>query len=127
VHPVNKKDVGHRLALAARKIAYGDNTVTASGPTFQSAKRDGKRIVLTFSDTGSGLTAKDGNQLGHFAIASADLTFVWANARIEGDCVVVWHDQISDPFYVRYAWADNPEGANLCNQEGLLASPFTTE
>ncbi|WP_274652100.1 sialate O-acetylesterase [Paenibacillus humicola] len=127
VHPVNKKDAGERLALAARKIAYGDESVVSSGPTLRSVKRDGSRIVLSFRDTGSGLIAKGADRPGHFAIAGTGRIFVWADAEIEGDCVAVWHDRIPSPVYVRYAWADNPEGANLYNREGLPASPFTTE
>ncbi|MDF2960696.1 MAG: putative protein of unknown function acetylesterase [Paenibacillus sp.] len=127
VHPRNKKDVGTRLALAARKVAYGDEAVVASGPMFQSAKSDGNRIILSFSNTGGGLVAKGGDRLRHFAIAGADRSFVWADARIEDECVVVWHNQVPNPVYMRYAWADNPEGANLYNREGLPASPFTTE
>lgn len=125
IHPVNKKDIGSRLALAAQKIAYGENTIVASGPMLQSTKREGNRIILTFGNAGSGLTTKGGGKPGHFAIAGEDKIFIWADAMIEDDCVVVWHDKVSDPVYVRYAWADNPEGANLYNREGLPASPFT--
>ncbi|TDF91823.1 sialate O-acetylesterase [Paenibacillus piri] len=127
VHPRNKKDVGTRLALAARKVAYGDEAVVASGPMLRSAKIDGNRIILSFDDRGSGLVAKGGDRLRHFAIAGADRSFVWADARIEDECVAVWHSRVPNPIYVRYAWADNPEGANLYNREGLPASPFTTE
>ncbi len=84
-------------------------------------------MILTFSSTGKGLTTSDGKELKYFAIAGADKKFVWAKAKIEGNKVVVWSDAISQPTTVRYAWADNPEGANLCNKEGLPASPFTTE
>ena len=87
----------------------------------------GKKIILSFTSTGSGMIAKNGGELTQFAIAGADHKFVWATARIEGDKVIVWNDEISQPVYVRYAWADNPEGANLYNKEGLPASPFTTE
>jgi sialate O-acetylesterase len=127
VHPRNKKDVGIRLALVARKVAYGDEAVVAAGPLFQSAKRDGSRIVLSFRDTGGGLVTKGGGKPGLFDIAGADKRFIPADARIEGNCVAVWHDRVPDPVYVRYAWADNPECANLYNREGLPASPFTTE
>ncbi|MGB8452541.1 MAG: hypothetical protein WCD89_09420 [Anaerocolumna sp.] len=113
------------MALAAQKVAYGEEVVTC--PLYRSAKRDGNRIIISFCDTGSGLITKDGDKPGHFAIAGADKVFFRADAEIEGDCVVVWHDQVPDPIYVRYAWADNPEGANLYNREGLPASPFTTE
>jgi sialate O-acetylesterase len=61
------------------------------------------------------------------AIAGADKKFVWAQARIEGDKVVVWSDQVTQPTAVRYAWADNPEGVNLYNKAGLPASTFQTD
>ncbi|KAA9355309.1 sialate O-acetylesterase [Larkinella humicola] len=126
IHPLNKETVGQRLALAAEHLAYGDKTVVHSGPMYQSMKREGNQIVLTFSNTGSGLVAKDGKPLTHFAIAGSDNKFVWARATIKGNTVRVWSDQVPNPTTVRYAWADNPEGANLANQEGLPASPFTT-
>lgn len=127
IHPLNKKDVGKRLALAARKLAYGEKDVVHSGPVYQSMKIKGDKIVLSFSDIGGGLAAKGGDELRQFAISGADKRFVWAEARIEGDKVVVWSDAIDDPVAVRYAWADNPEGANLYNEEGLPASPFRTD
>lgn len=127
LHPSNKKDVGERLALLARKIAYGEKDIVASGPLYKSMKIEGNKVIIEFSEVGSGLVAKGGGELKHFAIAGSDKKFVWAKAIIEGDKVVVWNDSISNPAYVRYAWADNPEGANLYNKEGLPASPFTTE
>lgn len=127
IHPLRKKEVGQRLALAAEKLAYGDKKVIASGPVYQSMKVKGNKIELSFSDCGSGLTTSDGKDLKHFAIAGADKKFVWAKAEIKGNKVIVWNDAVSEPAVVRYAWADNPEGANLYNKEGLPASPFTTE
>ncbi|MBV9988670.1 MAG: sialate O-acetylesterase [Chitinophagaceae bacterium] len=127
IHPLNKKDVGERLALAARKIAYGEKDLVASGPLYQSAVIEGNKIRISFSSAGSGLVAKDDDQLNYFAIAGADKKFVWAKAVIEGDKVVVWSDDVPAPMYVRYAWADNPDGANLYNREGLPASPFRTD
>jgi sialate O-acetylesterase len=126
IHPLNKKDVGKRLGLAAETVAYGDETVTSSGPIYQSMKIDGKKIVLTFTNTGSGLKARGGD-LKCFAIAGADKRFVWAKATIDNGTVVVWNENISAPMYVRYAWADNPAGANLYNNENLPASPFRTD
>jgi sialate O-acetylesterase len=125
LHPDNKKDVGIRLALAAEKIAYGENIVY-SGPIYKSSETDGNKIIISFTNTGSGLISIDGEPLNQFAIAGADKKFVWANAKIEGDKVIVWNETITNPMYVRYAWADNPEGANLYNKEGLPASPFRT-
>jgi len=127
LHPSNKKDVGERLALLARKIAYGEENLVASGPLYKSAKIEGNKVIIEFSEVGSGLIAKGGGELKHFAIAGSDKKFTWAKAVIEDNKVIVWNESISNPAYVRYAWADNPEGANLYNKEGLPASPFTTE
>ncbi|SEK77166.1 sialate O-acetylesterase [Parapedobacter koreensis] len=127
IHPLNKKDVGERLALAAEKLAYGDTGVVHSGPIVESVEVKGNQIIVSFDQVGSGLVAKDGGDLCHFAIAGADKHFVWANARIERNTVVIWNDDIDKPLYVRYGWADNPECANLYNKEGLPASPFRTD
>jgi sialate O-acetylesterase len=127
LHPLDKKDVGERLALGAEKLAYGDTSVVAMGPIFQSARVDGDKIVVSFTSIGSGLMVKGGGELQQFAIAGADKKFVWADARINGNQVTVSSAEVPDPLYVRYAWADNPEGANLYNQEGLPASPFRTD
>lgn len=126
VHPDNKKEVGDRMALAARKLAYGEDLVY-SGPIFRSARTEGNRILLSFDHTGSGLITSDGEAPAEWAIAGADKKFRWAKARIEGDRVVVWHEDIPEPKYVRYAWADNPVNPNLYNREGLPASPFRTD
>ena len=127
IHPLDKKDVGDRLALGAEKIAYNDALVISSGPIYSSSTIEGNRIVLTFNDIGSGLIAKDDTMLMQFEIAGADRKYYWAIARIENNKVVVWSDKVTNPVYVRYAWQDNPEGANLYNKEGLPASPFTTD
>ncbi|GAB4022182.1 sialate O-acetylesterase [Spirosoma koreense] len=126
IHPDNKKDVGERLALAAMKTAYGENLVY-SGPLYRSATVDGNKIVINFSNAGSGLTTKDGEEPAEFAIAGPDKKFVWAKAKIEGANVIVWSDEVPSPQYVRYAWADNPVNPNLYNKEGLPASPFRTD
>jgi len=126
IHPLKKKEVGERLALLARKVAYGEDIV-AAGPVYESMRINGNKVELTFSNTGSGLTTRDNGKLTGFAIAGEDGKFVWAAAKIEGDRVIVWNDTISRPAAVRYAWADNPENANLCNREGLPATPFRTD
>ncbi|OON68939.1 sialate O-acetylesterase [Hymenobacter sp. CRA2] len=126
IHPLDKATVGHRLALAAEREAYGDNVV-AAGPLYQSHKINGNKITLSFTSVGGGLVAKGGGELKQFAIAGADQQWVWAQARIEGDKVVVWNEQVPNPVAVRYAWADNPQGANLYNKAGLPASPFRTD
>ena len=125
IHPDNKKDVGERLALIAEKMVYGENIVY-SGPLFQSAKKDGNKIIISFTNTGTGLIAKDGDELREFAIAGSDKKFVWAKATIEGDKIIVSSSEVPDPVYVRYAWANNPD-VNFYNKEGLPASPFRTD
>lgn len=124
IHPWRKREVGDRLALLARKIAYDDKEVIASGPIYESMKIEDGKIILSFSNIGNGLISIDGNELKHFAIAGSDKKFVWANAKIIDNKVIVWNENIKNPAEVRYAWADNPEGANLYNREGLPASPF---
>jgi sialate O-acetylesterase len=138
IHPKNKDDVGNRLALAGLKIAYGKDIVY-SGPTYDSMSVNGNQVKIKFKNIGGGLVigaapairldqpaAKPLDKLVGFAIAGADKNFVWANAKIEGDSVVVWADGVSKPVAVRYAWANNPE-CNLYNKEGLPASPFRTD
>lgn len=127
IHPDNKKPIGDRLALAARKIAYGEMNLVHSGPLYKSQQIEGGRIVISFSEVGGGLTTHDGEPLHYFSIAGADKKFVWGKAEIVGNTVVVSSPQVPQPLYVRYAWADNPAGANLCNKEGLPASPFRTD
>jgi sialate O-acetylesterase len=128
IHPLTKKPIGERLALAARKIAYGENIVS-SGPIYESNAIEGNRIRIRFRETGSGLAINktDEDELTYFAIAGKDKKFVWAKAIIERNTVVVWSDEVAEPMFVRYGWADNPEGANLINVEGLPASPFRTD
>ncbi|MEM8525368.1 MAG: sialate O-acetylesterase [Bacteroidota bacterium] len=126
IHPRNKHDVGYRLSLGARKLAYGEKDLVYSGPTYKKMKQKGKKIILYFDHTGSGLVAKD-DTLEEFAIAGVDKKFVWAKAKIKKDKVIVWSEKIKKPTAVRYAWANNPDGANLYNEEGLPASPFRTD
>lgn len=124
IHPENKKDVGIRLALLAKKLAYGDNKIICSGPLYHSIKTESNKIIISFTNTGSGLMSKNGEKLKYFSIAGADNKYTWADAVIKNNKVIVWSDDIAQPVSVRYAWADNPEGANLYNKEGLPASPF---
>lgn len=124
IHPQNKKDVGVRIALAAQSVAYKEEKVVAFGPEFESMKVKNNRLILTFDHCGSGLVMHGGKELKQFAIAAQDGKYVWAKAQIKGNKVEVWSDLIQKPVFVRYAWADNPEGANLYNKEGLPAHPF---
>jgi sialate O-acetylesterase len=127
IHPLKKKDIGIRLALQTEKLACGDKKVVSSGPIYSSMKVSGNRIVLTFNSIGSGLVAKNGDKLKYFAIAGPDKKFVWAEAEIQQDKVIVWSNEISNPVAERYAWADDPDGANLYNKDGLPSSPFRTD
>jgi len=125
LHPTNKQDPGHRLALVARRVAYGD-TVLASGPTYRSHEVAGDRVIVALDHLGGGLVAH-GETLGGFAIAGEDHRWVWADARIEGDRVVVRSDAVPHPVAVRYAWSNNPDRANLFNRDGFPAAPFRTD
>jgi sialate O-acetylesterase len=121
IHPKNKQEVGRRLALAARAIAYGEK-VEYSGPAFQQATPEGAAVRVRFTHTGGGLVAHGGVLKG-FEVAGADGKFVAAEARIEGTTVMVSSPSVSAPLRVRYGWADDPV-CNLYNQDGLPASPF---
>jgi sialate O-acetylesterase len=126
LHPLNKKDVGKRLALAAENVAYREGEVIYSGPVYGFTKKKNNKIEIYFKNIGGGLVAK-GGELKNFTISGEDKKFVWANAKINGKIVEVWSEQITNPVYVRYAWADNPAGNNLYNREGFPASPFRTD
>ncbi|MDB6110169.1 MAG: sialic acid-specific 9-O-acetylesterase [Pedosphaera sp.] len=137
IHPQDKADVGHRLALAARRMAYGEDLVF-SGPACAAMTLEDGKIRLTFKHAGHGLQAgappwtADGTkpaaptELSGFAIAGDDQKWIQARAIIDGDTVVVSSDEVAHPVAVRYGWADNPS-CNLYNQEGLPASPFRTD
>lgn len=124
IHPRNKKDVGERLALAALHDTYGRDVVY-SGPAFRAMEREGNTLRLSFDHVGDGLVAKGGPLKG-FAIAGPDRNFVWADAHIDGNTIVVSSPQIAEPVAVRYGWANNPV-VNLYNKEGLPAIPFRTD
>lgn len=125
VHPINKLDVGHRLALNARALVYGESDLVYSGPIYESMAIEDNQIRLTFTHRGSGLASSTGDQLEGFAIAGEDGNFVWADATIEGDEVVVSNQSVPDPQFVLYGWDQNPI-ISLFNKEGLPASPFRT-
>jgi sialate O-acetylesterase len=125
IHPRNKQEVGRRLALAARSLAYGQK-LPFSGPCYRSMRRDGDRIRLQFDHVNGGLVVKGGGALRGFAVAGADGHFVWAEAVIKDDTVVVSSPRVAEPVSVRYAWANNPV-CNLYNRAGLPAVPFRTD
>lgn len=124
IHPRNKQDVGHRLALAAKKIAYNQDIVY-SGPLYKSMEINGTDVEIAFDHIGKGLQVK-GDKLNGFQIAGKDHKFYWANAQIVGGEVFVSSDKVKAPFAVRYGWAINMK-CNLYNKNGLPASPFRTD
>ena len=124
IHPKNKQEVGRRLSLAARAVAYGE-MIVYSGPVFRQATREEGALRLWFDHIGGGLVAR-GGKLNGFEIAGADRGYVPAEARIDGATVVVSNPIVSAPLYARYGWAANPE-CNLYNSEQLPASPFRSE
>lgn len=124
IHPKDKETVGIRLSLIARAKVYGENIVY-SGPICKSVKIDGNKVIIGFDHVDGGLVAK-GDKLKGFAIAGADRKFVWADAVIKGDKVIVSSPQVEKPVAVRYGWDDCPD-INLFNKAGLPASPFRTD
>ena len=137
IHPRNKQDVGKRLALWALARDY-EKDVVCSGPLYKKHAIEGDKIRVHFDHTGTGLMVglKEGlaptaevkdSKLERFAIAGADKKWVWADATIDGETVVVSSPEVKKPVAVRYAYSANPEGRNLYNREGLPASPFRTD
>jgi sialate O-acetylesterase len=126
IHPVNKKDLGYRLALAAQKTAYGEKGIVYSGPIYESMKISNNKVILAFKNAGKGLTSKNNEELKCFEICGVDNEYFPAKAKIVKDKIIVWNDDVINPVAVRYAWANNPLRPNLYNKEGLPASPFRT-
>ena len=124
LHPPRKAEIGGRLALWALGTTYG-REIVYSGPIYESMKIAGNEVHIRFRFVGDGLEAR-GEALKGFSIAGADRKFHWADARVEGNEVVVSGKEVSSPVAVRYAWAGSPEG-NLYNKNGLPASPFRTD
>jgi sialate O-acetylesterase len=124
IHPKNKQAIGKRLALLAESMVYGEKIVGA-GPLYDKMSIENNSIRIHFRNTGKGLKVA-GDSLTGFAIAGEDKKFVWANAKIENNTVVVSHPEIMRPKAVRYGWSKNPP-VDLYNEEGLPASPFRTD
>ncbi len=126
IHPRNKQDVGLRLAMSAFKVAYGYDWPD-QGPVYQSMKVEGNAVRLTFSDADNGLKNNNTNgPLRGFTIAGEDKVFHWADAKIEGNDVVVTSPNVAKPVAVRYGWANNPI-CDLYSGYNLPASPFRTD
>ena len=128
IHPLNKKDIGKRLALSARNLAYNDKSVVYAGPILKSQSIGNDKITLSFDNVAEGIISKDGEDLRWFAIADYDKKFVWAKSRLVGkNKIELWNETVKSPKYVRYAWQDNPEDINFYNSVNLPASPFRTD
>jgi sialate O-acetylesterase len=138
IHPTNKQDVGARLALLARARTYDEKALVCQSPLYQSFKVEGNKIRVFFDTGGAPLMVgkktglaptqeTPGEKLDRFEIAGADSKFAWADAVIDGDCVVLSAAEVPKPVMACYAWASNPEGCNLYNKAGLPASPFRTD
>jgi sialate O-acetylesterase len=126
IHPENKRVPGERLALLAAKLAYGNKTLIASGPLFQSAQPEGAQIRIRFDSTGSGLATRNGAAPDGFEIAGEDRQFVPAEVTLEKDCALVRSPKVPKPVAVRFAWHEEAR-PNLMNKEGLPAAPFRTD
>lgn len=125
IHPQQKYHYGRRACNVALGEFYGKDIVTI-GPVYESHKiRDGE-IEVTFKNTGKGLTFRHGDKLQGFEIAGKDLKWQWADARIEGEKVIVSSSKIKNPNYVRYAFNRTFNWANLFNKDGMPALMFTT-
>ncbi len=125
IHPRNKKDVGHRLALWALAKDYGFTNIVYSGPLYKNFKIDGNKIIISF-DHAEGLKTRDGKSPSHFEIVGQDKIFYPANSEIINDKITVSSDKVNNPIAVRFAWSNTAE-PNLCNAAGLPASPFRTD
>jgi sialate O-acetylesterase len=126
IHPENKRVPGERLALLAASQVYGDKSVVASGPTYQSAHPEGARIRVRFSSASSGLATRNGAAPDWFEIAGDDRQFVPAEVTLEKECALVHSPRIAMPVAVRFAWHEEAR-PNLMNKEGLPAAPFRTD
>lgn len=129
IHPTYKQPVGRRLALVARKVAYGEDLVY-SGPRYRSnILREDGTIAINFDHVGGGLVAEgsDSGEIYEFAVGDENGNLSWANARLENDQVIVWSETVTEPALVRYAWEFNPAKVNLYNAEGLPAAPFMVD
>ncbi len=130
IHPRNKQEVGRRLALAALARAL-DREVVYSGPIYEGMSVEGNKVRIRFRHVDGGLVARgQGGELKGFAIAGQDRNWVWAEAKIAEDkpgTVLVWSPKVANPAAVRYAWASNPDKANLYNAANLPAAPFRTD
>ena len=138
IHPRNKFDTGERLARWALARDYGRTDLVISGPLYRAMEIEDTRIRLFFDHVGGGLMTGEktgrapvretpGGKLQRFAVSGEDRQWVWADARIDGDAVLVASPAVPHPVAARYAFSINPTGCNLYNRDGIPASPFRTD
>ena len=128
IHPLNKQEVGRRLALLALKNDYGKKNIVASGPMYRAMRVRGSQIEIRFSDVGRGLVLAKGQKfLNGFTVADESRQFLPAQASIRGNKVIVSRVGMAHPVAVRFGWMNNPQEDNLFNRDGLPASPFRSD
>jgi sialate O-acetylesterase len=125
LHPKEKLEIGRRAAFAARRVAYGEE-LAAAGPAFKEARVEGSTIRVVFDTGGDALASRAGDGVKGFAVAGVDGEYHFADARIDGDCVLVQSAEVPQPRTVRYAWAAAPR-SSLMGWSGLPAAPFRTD
>jgi sialate O-acetylesterase len=127
LHPTNKQEVGKRLADIALNKVYGKE-VEYTAPVYKSYKIAGNKIIISFTHLGTGFLIKDSQHiLKGFTVAGADKKFMFANARIKGNEIVVFNKKENHPVSVRYAWADDPRDADMFGKNGFPVPPFRTD
>lgn len=124
LHPKNKQAIGKRLALMAQGMVYGKQDLVFS-PFYESHQAEGRAIRIRFKHATGGLKSANGELTG-FEIAGSDGAYQPAQARIDGETILVESGQVQQPKFVRYAWKDNP-AASVFNMVGLPLSPFRTD
>jgi sialate O-acetylesterase len=126
IHPDRKMEVGERLALWAKKVAYGRDVV-CQGPVFDSVKYSGAEAIVSFRPLTGGLKSSDQKEVGGFAVAGSDKQFKPAKAKLEKNQVILKSSEVANPAFVRYAWCNRPADANLTDESNLPARPFRTD
>ncbi|MDD4968824.1 MAG: sialate O-acetylesterase [Paludibacter sp.] len=126
IHPAYKWEVGKRLSLLALNKIYGFKDIICSGPTYKGMKIKGSKIEVTFTNTGSGLTSRNGKPIEGFSIAGSDGKFVEAKAEMIGNKVIISSPEVNKPLQVRFSWYESGN-SNFMNAEGLPAVPFRSD
>ena len=126
IHPQRKMEVGERLALCAKKIAYGKD-VACQGPVFDSVKYSGAEAIVSFRPLKGELKSSDQKEVGGFAVAGSDKQFKPAQVKLGKNQVILKSSEVANPAFVRYAWCNRPADANLTDESNLPARPFRTD